>query len=90
MDTAQEVYFSDSTLLGYGITGAVYIMLPVIAFYIMHRYNAARLWHVIVGVVTYFISTRLSDACVLRLPHRNRSRRRSSSEYSRRPGAFSR
>jgi uncharacterized membrane protein YhfC len=65
MDTAQEVYFSDSTLLGYGITGAVYIMLPVLAFYIMHRYNAARLWHVIVGVVTYFISTRLSDACVL-------------------------
>lgn len=63
----ETVYFSGSTLLGYGITGAVYLVLPVLAFYIMHRHNAARLWHVFVGVITYFISTRLSDACVLLL-----------------------
>ena len=59
----QEIFFSGSTLLGYFVTGTLYILLPVLAFFLMKKYGAARIYHVIVGAVVYFLATRLCDLC---------------------------
>ena len=59
-----EIVVSDSTLFGFCITGLVYFIVPVLAFFIMKKYGAAGIIPVIAGVITYFLSTRISDTIV--------------------------
>ena len=59
-----DIVFSTGTNIGYCITALVYLMLPIAAFFIMRKYNAATLLPVIAGIITYFLSTRLSDAVI--------------------------
>ncbi len=61
MSPIEEIYFSDSTMLGYTICGAVYFLLPVTAFLMLRRNGAARLYPVIVGVIVNYVSTTLTD-----------------------------
>jgi uncharacterized membrane protein YhfC len=56
-----DIVFSGSTLIGYCITAFIYIALPVSAFFIMRKYNSAKLLPIIAGIVTYFLSTRIAD-----------------------------
>ena len=56
-----DIRFSDSTMLGYGIAGVIYLLIPVIAFLLMKKYGAARIWPVIVGAVLYFLSVTFSN-----------------------------
>ena len=59
-------------MLGYGMTTAVYLLLPCAAFLLMLRYHAARIYPVIVGAIIWFVSVRLCDLTVsvllLRVP----------------------
>ena len=61
---AQEMVFSAGTLLGYGITGVLYILLPIIAFLLMYKYKAARIFPVFIGILVYFLSTKMCDLSV--------------------------
>lgn len=56
-----DIVFSGSTLIGYCITALIYLALPVAAFFIMRRYNSAKLLPITAGIITYFLSTRLAD-----------------------------
>ena len=62
---AEEILFSPLTISGYYLSGIVYLLLPVAAFLVMRRYGAARLYPVIIGVIVYFLSTRLCDISVM-------------------------
>ncbi len=70
----QDMIFSDGAMLGYGITAAVYLLLPCAALIQMLRHNAARIYPVIVGAIVRFVSVRLCDLTVsvllLRVPLR--------------------
>ncbi|WP_295071043.1 hypothetical protein [Ruminococcus sp.] len=64
-----DIVFSDSTILGYCITAFIYLALPVASFFIMRKYNSAKLLPMIAGIITYFLATRLADgAAYLMLP----------------------
>ncbi|MBP0976379.1 MAG: YhfC family intramembrane metalloprotease [Oscillospiraceae bacterium] len=60
----QDMIFSDGAMLGYGITAAVYLLLPCAALIQMLRHNAARIYPVIVGAIVWFVSVRLCDLTV--------------------------
>ena len=38
----KDIFFSSGTLLGYGITVMIYILLPILTFMLMFRNRAAR------------------------------------------------
>ena len=63
-ETIQEIAVNSTAQLGWCLTGIVYLLLPAAAYYILHRYGAARVLPVIAGAVMYFISTRLADLTV--------------------------
>ncbi|MBQ5337968.1 MAG: YhfC family intramembrane metalloprotease [Oscillospiraceae bacterium] len=58
---AQEVFFTGHTLSGYCISGIIYLLLPVIAFGLMKKYNAAKFYPVIVGIIVYFLAVQFSN-----------------------------
>ncbi|MBO4876834.1 MAG: YhfC family intramembrane metalloprotease [Ruminococcus sp.] len=61
----QEIVFSGSTVLGYCITGLVYLILPVAAFLFMKRYSRVSIFPLIAGAVTYFLATRTADIAAM-------------------------
>ena len=61
MSGTSETLFSGGALLGYFLSGTVYLLLPAAAFLWMRRYGAARIYPVIVGAAAYFLSVRFSD-----------------------------
>ncbi|WP_295086421.1 YhfC family glutamic-type intramembrane protease [Ruminococcus sp.] len=67
MSNASEVkyiFFSSGTLLGYGITVMIYILLPILTFMLMFRNRAARIYPFLVGILVYFLSTKMCDLSV--------------------------
>ncbi len=64
MDNIQNIAFSDAAFLGYSITAAVYLLLPCAALFLMRKYNAARIYPVIVGAIVWFAAVRLCDLSV--------------------------
>ncbi len=61
----KEIAFSGSTFLGYSIAAIVSVLLPAAAYLLMRKYRAARLYSVIVGIITYFLAVKFCDFCVL-------------------------
>ncbi|MBR3628932.1 MAG: YhfC family intramembrane metalloprotease [Oscillospiraceae bacterium] len=61
---SEEILFSGSTLTGHGMTGAVYLLLPVIACRVLRKYQALELLPLIFGAGVYFLSVRLDDLFV--------------------------
>ena len=61
MSGTSETLFSGGALLGYFLSGTVYLLLPAAVFLWMRRYGAARIYPVIVGVTAYYLSVRFSD-----------------------------
>ena len=51
-----ELVFTDGTLAGYFLSGVVYFLLPVAAFFLMKRIGAASIWQVLFGAAFYFLS----------------------------------
>ena len=64
MTDAEDIFFSGGTMFGYWLTAVMYMVLPVIAYFIMKACGAARLLPVIAGVVMYFIAVKLCDLTV--------------------------
>ena len=52
------------TSIGYAIIAAVCFAAPVFVFFRAKKYDSAMIYPVIVGAVTYFIATRMSDLAV--------------------------
>ncbi len=65
MEELQEIMFSGSDVLGYCITGIVYLILPFASFFLMKRYSRVSIFPVIAGAVTYFLSTRTADIAAM-------------------------
>lgn len=61
---AAEVLFSTPTLLGYFLTGLVYLLLPFAACLFMRSNRALRVFPLAAGIVTYFVSVQLNDLTV--------------------------
>lgn len=56
--------FSTPTLLGYFLTGLVYLLLPFAACLFMRSNRALRVFPLTAGIVTYFVSVQLNDLTV--------------------------
>ena len=64
-----DIVFSDSIILGYCVTAFIYLALPVTSFFIMRKYNSAKLLPIIAGIITYFLATRLADGAAYLMIH---------------------
>lgn len=60
-----DIVFSGSTVFGFCLAGLVSLLIPAAAYLLMRRYRAARLYSVIVGMITYFLSVKLCDFTVM-------------------------
>lgn len=60
-EPAITLTFSDGTLLGYALTGLLYLLLPAASFLMLRRRGGARLWHVAAGAIVCFLTVGLSD-----------------------------
>lgn len=60
----QELFFSPAVQLGYILTAVIYFSLPAAAFFILHKYGAAKISPVLAGALVYFLSTRMCDLTV--------------------------
>ncbi|WP_019678900.1 YhfC family glutamic-type intramembrane protease [Ruminococcus flavefaciens] len=59
-----EITFSAGTFAGYWLTGILYMVLPIAAFFTIGRYSKAKYLPLIAGILAYFISTKLCDLTV--------------------------
>ena len=57
----QEIMFRGSALAGYFLCGTVYLLLPVIAYFLMKQFSIARKFPVLTGITVYFLSVRFAD-----------------------------
>ena len=55
---------SSGSYAGYILIGAVYLLLPAAFFLWLRKYRAARIYPVIIGAITYFISVKMCDLTV--------------------------